>query len=59
MYTEKEIEQWKAKAAKWDALEAKIAACYVDDNGDELEDEDGGADLCDIGEIAASAFGFL
>lgn len=59
MYTEQQINEWKSKAEKWDTLEAKIAACYVDENGDELEDGDGGADLCDIGEIAAIAFGFL
>ena len=56
MYTEQQINEWKSKAEKWDALEDKIASFYV--NGDELEDEEGG-DLCDIGEVAAAAFGFL
>ncbi len=58
MYTEQQIREWKSKAEKWDALGDKIAAFYVDENGDELEDEEGG-DLCDIGEVAAAAFGFL
>ncbi len=57
--TKEEIEQLKIKVGKWDALEAKISACYVDEDGNELQEEDGGADLCDIGEIAAIAFGFL
>ena len=56
MYTEQQINEWKSKAEKWDALEDKIASFYVDENGDELED---GGDLCDIGEVAAAAFGFL
>lgn len=46
------------KAAKWDALDDKIGGYYVDENGDELEGE-GGGDLCDIGAVAASAFGYL
>ena len=46
------------KAAKWDALENEIAKCCVDDEGEELEDDEGG-DLGTIGEIAARAFGFL
>lgn len=58
MYTEQQINEWKSKAEKWDALEDKIAAFYVDENGDELDDKEGG-DLCDIGEVAAAAFGFL
>ena len=48
------------KAQKWDELEKKIAACYVDEEGEELSEEDlEGIDLCTIGEIAAVAFGFL
>lgn len=46
------------KAAAWDALETKIASFYLDEDGEELEDGDGG-DLADIGEAAAMAFGFL
>jgi len=46
--------------AKWDKLGKEIAACYVEDNGGELpEDDENGANLCTIGEIAASAFGWL
>lgn len=59
MYTEEQIQEWKEKAEKWNKLDAQIAACYVDENGDELQDEDGGADLGTIGELAAMAFGFL
>jgi hypothetical protein len=46
------------KARKWDALGAEISKCYVDDDGEELPEDEGG-DLGDIGEMAASAFGFL
>ncbi|WP_254562170.1 hypothetical protein [Dyadobacter diqingensis] len=42
------------KAAKWDALEERIGKFYESDEDDEPE-----GDLCDIGEIAASAFGYL
>lgn len=60
MYTEQQINEWKAKAEKWDDLEKKIAAFYVDENGDELSDEQGeGYDLGNIGEVAATAFGWL
>lgn len=55
--TEKQIKEWKVKAEKWDALDEKIGKYYVDENGDELEEE--GGDLCDIGEAAAIAFGYL
>lgn len=51
-------DEWKEKAEKWDALEDKISKFYFDDDGEEKEDDDGG-DLCDIGEAAAMAFGFL
>ncbi len=47
---QEEIEILKEKAAKWDALEAEIAKMYEDDSD---------ADLVDIGEAAAYAFGFL
>ncbi len=53
-----ELEIIKEKAKKWDELEKQISACYVDDEGNELSDDEGG-DLCTIGEIAAMAFGFL
>lgn len=54
----RELEELRAKAEKWDALDMKIAKYYVDENGDELPDDPGG-DLTDIGEAAAHAFGWL
>jgi hypothetical protein len=57
--TEKQIAEWKAKADKWDKLEEKISKFYAekgDDDYDEGADESG---LIGIGEVAASAFGFL
>ncbi|MBO9657513.1 MAG: hypothetical protein J7527_01685 [Chitinophagaceae bacterium] len=50
---EREVERYKSKADKWDALAAKIAKFYPED---ESESE---GDLCDIGEVAATAFGWL
>lgn len=55
-YTKEQIEQWKAKAEKWDALAARIEKFYVNEEGEEAEE---GGDLCDIGEVAAHAFGWL
>lgn len=49
-------EDIKTKAQKWDELAAKIAAFYPDYEGIESEEE---GDLTDIGEAAATAFGFL
>lgn len=46
------------KAEKWDALDDKISKFYFDEEGNELGDSEGG-DLLDIGESAASAFGYL
>lgn len=46
------------KAAAWDNLEKEISKFYFDENGEELTDDEGG-DLCDIGEVAARAFGLL
>lgn len=53
------IREWKAKAEKWDALEAEIAKCYCNSEGDYDEDnpEIEGADITTVGEIAATAFG--
>lgn len=56
--TKDQITTWKEKAEKWDQLEKKIEKFYMDDNGNELSDDEGG-DLGDIGEAAAMAFGFL
>ncbi|MGN6435965.1 MAG: hypothetical protein ACTHMM_05500 [Agriterribacter sp.] len=63
MYTDEQIQEWKTKAEKWDALRNEIAACYVkpdESNPDEfVENDDPNVDLGTIGEIAASAFGWL
>jgi hypothetical protein len=56
--TAKQIAEWKDKAAKWDKLKSDIEAFYFDDEGNELESDEGG-DLADIGETAAIAFGLL
>ncbi len=53
-----EIEIITEKAKKYDELAAKIAACYESDDGDYDENEEG-ADLLTIGEIAAAHFGYL
>lgn len=45
------------KAAKWDALKRKIDACYYDEEGNEVTDDN--IDLVTIGEIAATACGYL
>lgn len=59
-YTNKQVEEWKKKAEKWDKLEESIRGFYFDKDGNELdfdsEDTDG---LCGIGEVAATAFGYL
>ena len=52
------LQEIKEKAAKWDELEKQISACYFDADGNELSDDEGG-DLYTIGEIAASAFGWI
>ena len=52
--------QFQAKAEKWDKLDAKIAKCYFDEDGEELSEEDSeNIDLGTIGQIAASEFGYL
>lgn len=53
MDTQEQIEEFKAKADKWDALDVKIGEVYFQD------EEDGGADLAHVGELAAKAFGYL
>lgn len=45
------------KARKWDELEKLISLCYFNEDGTENEDDD--IDLMTIGEIAATAFGYL
>jgi len=45
----------KSKADQWDALDNKLADLY----GEGDDDNEQETDLCDIGEIAATAFGYL
>lgn len=56
---EEEFEKLKEKARKYDDLEKIVASFYVDENGDEKEenDEDGG--LMGIGEKVAHFFGWI
>lgn len=49
------------KACKWDALDSKISECYCNEEG-EYDVENPvieGADLATVGEMAASAFGWV
>ena len=51
---------YQHKALKWDEFHDKIAKCYVCEDGEEISEEDSeDIDLGTIGEISASAFGFL
>ena len=61
MYTEQQINEWKSKAEKWDALGKQIEKCYVieDENGEFVENDDENIDLGTIGEIAAIHFGWV
>lgn len=51
---EKENAALKIKADKWDKLAEEIGKYY-----DEYSEESKEGDLCDIGEKAASAFGYI
>ena len=51
--TTEEYVALKRKADKWDELGKKIAKFYPDEETKEV------GDLCDIGEVAAAAFGWL
>ncbi len=59
-YTKDQIEVWKAKAEKWDALAKDIEKFYINEDG-EVDEENpvNPGDLTDIGEVAATAFGWL
>ena len=57
-YTKEEIEEFKKKADKWDALGKEIENFYFDEQGNERPDEFGDG-LLGIGEAAAIAFGWL
>lgn len=50
------IKDLEAKAKKWDELENKISKFYSEDDNGNVDDE---GDLSDIGEVAASAFGYM
>lgn len=50
-----QIQEWKAKAEKWDALDREIWKYYNEDEEGKSEKE---GDLIDIGEVAARAFGY-
>lgn len=60
MPTLEQIAEWEKKATKWDALAADIAEFYPDytEDGSEIPAIRQG-DLADIGEVAATAFGWL
>lgn len=65
-YTKEQIEEWKSKAEKWDALGKQIDECYTKDNSSEVDDEESedqddfeGDGLISIGELAAIAYGWL
>lgn len=59
MTEQEQIQQWKEKAEKWDALEKEIATFYVDEEGNEIPYDEEGMGLIGIGEAAAMAFGFI
>ena len=59
MYTEQQINEWKAKAEKWDALEKQIAKFYAEPEEEDYDAELDESGLIGIGETAAAAFGFL
>lgn len=62
-FTNAQILEWKRKAEKWDALGAKIGKYYAteedDDFDEDFEKEADNNGLIGIGELAASAFGYL
>jgi len=53
--TTKDYLELKSKADKWDALDDKLAEMYG--SGDDDNEQE--TDLIDIGEVCASAFGYL
>jgi hypothetical protein len=56
----RQINKWRTKAEKWDKLEKEIAKFYTNSNGEaDEENPENDGDLADLGEIAASAFGWL
>ncbi len=58
--TKEEAATLKSKAEKWDKLENEISEFYTDADGEYSEENPKRqGDLCDIGELAAMAFGWL
>ena len=58
--TKEEFEELKTKAEKWDKLGSEIEKFYTNSEGEINEDNlESEGDLGDIGEIAATAFGWL
>ena len=58
--TKDEAATLKEKAEKWDGLCNSIADFYCDETGEYNEDNPKRkGDLCDIGEVAATATGWL
>ena len=53
--SQEEYNSLKSKSDKWDALDNKLAEIY----GEGDDDNEQETDLGDIGEIAATAFGYL
>lgn len=58
-YTPEQIKVAFEKAAKWDLLYDKIGKCYAEEGDEYFDEYNGEADLVTIGEIAATAFGYL
>lgn len=57
---DQKLKEWKEKAEKWDVLGGKIASFYINKEGEYDEDQpENDGDLNDIGEVAATAFGWL
>jgi len=54
---QEELEMLKQTAEKWNRLGNEIETFYFDEDGNERPEDYG--DLCDIGEVAAAAFGWL
>ena len=58
--TKQEFEEMSGKSKKWDALGKRIKKYYCDKTGEYNEENpELKGDLGDIGEAAASAFGWL
>ena len=61
-YTKEEVEIWKIKAGQWDRLDEKIGKFYTNDKDELVEDGEepqNTGDLTDIGELAATEFGWM